>query len=238
VLLVAAYLACPVSSVHGGEFVGFRSSYQNFNLGRVAKSTLLDGGGVVDVVRDELSGSLAIGGEYLNIADRFIYSLSFDYSAPRLAGNSPARYDYRYSDIRGEIAQSQSIVSSQVARMSLGVGYNVLSVASTFVYLNPSITFEWGSQVTLDDAINEFVANGLQAPPELRVDAQLQTGFDLRLFSGVALSENVSIALSPSCRYGWDFRQRATHGGLVDEFDEGRQLSFGFEIGLYRAIVP
>ena len=107
-----------------------------------------------------------------------------------------------------------------------------MNLASTFVYVIPALTLEYGTRVTLADAADQFIENDFQAPPELEVDSRLKAGLKLRLFSGVAISENTSLAVAPSWSYGWAARHRATRDGL----SEGRHLTFDLAFGVYRAV--
>lgn len=235
-LLALALLTGAAAPAQSGEFVGLRSAYKGFDAGDVAKSTLLEGDAVVDVIRDELGGMLAFGCEYLNLRDRFIYTVSLDYASTELPGNSRSRFTYVRTDSLGNVTTTQVTAASQTARVSVGVGYNLIGTAPAFVYVNPSVYLEWGTRVTLDDAADRLLENEYEAPAELAVDARLGTGLTLRLFTGVRIGQRTSLAISPSCRYGWDVRQRATDDGLDDELRRERALGFDLDFGIYRAI--
>lgn len=237
ILLLLASLTAVGSAARAGDFIGLRSAYRGFDVERMARSTL-EGDGMVDVFRDEVSGMLAFGAEYVNLSDRFIYNLSLDYASTEIPGSSRDHFEYVLTDSLGNVTTSEATAASQIARVSAGVGYNLVRLPSAFVYVNPTVSLEWGTWVSLDEATEQFVESGYRVPPELVVDARVRMGLNLRLFTGVSIGNGMSVAIAPSCRYGWNLRQRATRDGLVDGPMPGRALGFDVEFGVYRAITP
>jgi hypothetical protein len=215
----------------------FRAGYSDFRFDEVARSYVTQGGDFVQLVRDRFAGTGGIGGEYTYISEsgRGMITFGAEYRSSNLFGSGGFKGRFSPDTIQVPWAQATEITISDATaffRSTMGFGLNVLPGSRLFMYLNPNLDIQWGQRVFLEDAYKAFVDKGYNDPGDFKVENGLLFGFAGRVNTGVWLSDDVALVLSPGYVYSHSFRESYTGIQYDGVTDQGSSWGYEFSFGL------